>query len=106
MNKPARIFKDLAKNNFPKSAIFRDGSVVPSRQIIIKQNSHGFEEICGAFFTRRINPRQNINRHIFTSDDIINLSLDVSCLIKPFHLARELTLDMATIRQLGDNYPA
>lgn len=46
-----------------KSSIVRNGLVVPKGKEVIKPNSHGFEEICGAFITRRINSRQNINRH-------------------------------------------
>ncbi len=37
--------KDVAKNNFPKSNWLRYGAIVPTRQLVVKDDLHGFEEI-------------------------------------------------------------
>jgi hypothetical protein len=34
--------KDLAKNNFPKSGSLRLGAIVPAREMLIKDDLHGF----------------------------------------------------------------
>jgi hypothetical protein len=41
----------VAENNFPQSGDFWDSTIVPSREMVVKNDAHGIEEVFGTFFT-------------------------------------------------------
>jgi len=55
--------KDLAENNFPKLVGLWNSAIVPTREEVIEQDTHRFEEIGGTLFSRHIDPGQNIHSH-------------------------------------------
>ena len=57
------LVKDLAENNFPKLVGLWNGAIVPTREEVIEQDTHRFEEIRGTLFSRHIDPGQNIHSH-------------------------------------------
>ena len=56
----------MVKNNFPKSVFQWRGPIVPLREVLIKDDSHVFQEIRGALFSDLVDPCQNINTHFQT----------------------------------------
>ncbi len=54
----------MARNNFPKSVGLWDGAIVPAREVVIKDDPHGFEKIRSHFFPCRVDPGQDIHGHL------------------------------------------
>jgi hypothetical protein len=56
--------KDLVNNNFPKSGLLRDGPIVPAREVVVKDDLHGFQEILRALFSGKVDTLQNVYRDL------------------------------------------
>ena len=60
----ASNFKDVARNNFPSSAIGWKGPVVPAGQMRIEDDSHVFEKVCRDFFAFDVDPAEHLGRDL------------------------------------------
>ncbi len=60
-NRGFSVCEDLVKNNFPKSGLLRDRPIIPAREVIVKDDLHGFEEIVGALLSGHVDTLQNVS---------------------------------------------
>lgn len=50
----------MAKNNFPRSGFLWNSAIVPSRQVAVENDLHGFEEVGRAFSPGFIDSGQDV----------------------------------------------
>src|SRR3990172_5157440 len=60
----------MARNYFPSSSGFGDGSVVPLGQVVIEEDGHGFLEVVGVLATRGVDLFQQADGHAQASDGV------------------------------------
>ena len=54
----------MAKNNFPKSSVCRDGAVVPAGQVLIEDDAHVCQEVCRDLFAFDVDPAEHIGCYL------------------------------------------